>query len=418
VTAEHGLHARGRNCRWESRRDRTKLTPLNILFVTSRLPGGFQGDRVRAYHQLRLLGQRHRVTLVAFAGPRERPPVPLEVSCARVVTIPLSRPRSIAALLRRGLSSLPLQVAIYEHGPMRRAIAEEVRREAYDVAHIQLARMAPYLGELSSLPRVVDLVDALSLNMQRRACHDRTLWGCIARLEAARLVGYERAICREADRALVGSPADREALGSPPALAVVTSGVDLAAFPYQPHNREPRTIILSGNMGYFPNVEAALWLAEAILPIVERAVDDVRLCIVGARPHRRIRRLARRHPRIALAGDVEEVGAHLRRATVAVAPIRAGSGQQLKVLEAMASGTPVVATTLAAAGIEARDGEHLLVADAPEAFARHVVRVLRDPTLAGFLAANGRRLVEERYTWERSVGELERIYRDVSARAR
>jgi sugar transferase (PEP-CTERM/EpsH1 system associated) len=393
---------------------------LNILFVTSRLPGRFQGDRVRAYHQLRLLGRRHRITLVSFASPPELAAGPAAVGAlgARVVTVPLTRSRMAASLFRGGLSRLPLQVALYEHRGMRRAIGEALRHEAYDLAHVQLARMAPYLSELRSLPRVVDLVDALSLNMQRRARDDRGPWRWGAGLEAKRLAQYERIICDSVDQALVGSAIDREALGAPPKLAIVTSGVDLAEFPYQQAGREPETVILSGNMGYFPNVQAALWLGQVILPLIERAVPGVKVEIVGARPDRRIQQLARRNPRIRVTGQVEDVSAYLRRATVAVAPMRAGSGQSLKALEAMASGTPVVATTLAAGGIEARHGEHLLIADTPDAFAAHVVRVLRTPTLAGALAASGRRLVVDRYTWEHSVAKLEGIYCKVAARPR
>jgi polysaccharide biosynthesis protein PslH len=392
---------------------------LNILFVTSRLPGRFQGDRVRAYHQLRLLGRRHRITLVAFAGPHELASGAggaLEPFCARVVTIALNRSRRAASLLRGGLSRLPLQVALYEDRRMRRAIADALRHQAYDVAHVQLARMAPYLSELRSMPRVVDLVDALSLNMQRRAGHDRGPWRWVAALEAKRLGHYERVICDSVDRALVGSPIDREALGAPPNVAVVTSGVDLDDFPYQQAGREPATVIFSGNMRYFPNVQAALWFGQVILPLIERAMSGVKVDIVGVRPDRRILRLARHNPRITVTGRIEDMSVHLRRATVAVAPMQAGSGQQLKVLEAMASGTPVVATTLAAGGIEARHGEHLLIADAPELFAAEVVRMLSDRTLAGTLAASARRLVEDRYTWERSVAELEGIYRAVAAR--
>lgn len=392
-----------------------RLGRLNILFLTSRLPGGLQGNRVRAYHQIRILGRRHRITLVSFASPAEyaRGPGVLDELCARVVMVPWSVCGMALAVLRRSLSRLPLQAALYESHRMRQAIEQALRADRHDVAHVQLVRMVPYLDAVRSLPRVVDLVDALSLNMERRARHDRGAWRWAARLEAARLSHYERAACDAADRALVGSPADREALGSPPKLTVVTSGVDLAEFPYARDGREPDTVIFSGNMGYFPNVEAALWLGRTILPAIGGAVPGVRLSIVGTRPDRRVRQLARHDPRITVTGHVDTVLPHLRRSAVAVAPMRAGSGQQLKVLEAMAAGTPVVATTLAARGIEARHGEHLLVADDPAAFAAHVVSLLRDRRLAGDLAAGGRRLVEERYTWERSVADLERVYRAV-----
>jgi glycosyltransferase involved in cell wall biosynthesis len=318
------------------------------------------------------------------------------------------------AVVRRAASRLPLQVALYEDARMRHAIREVRRAERHDVAHVQMVRMAPYLEELGPLPRVVDLVDALSLNMERRARHDRGWWRWGARLEARRLARYERVVCDSVDRAVVGSPRDAEALGWPSKLAVVTSGVDLEAFVDTGAGRDPHTVIFSGNMGYFPNVQAALWLGRSILPVVARSIPGVRLRIVGARPHRRIRALARHDPRITVTGQVDTIASHLGRATVAVAPMQAGSGQPFKMLEAMASGTPVVATTLAVSGIEARHGEHLFVADDSVAFAAAVVRLLGDRKVAGDLAANARRLIETRYSWEGSVAALEDIYRSVT----
>jgi glycosyltransferase involved in cell wall biosynthesis len=327
--------------------------------------------------------------------------------------VPLSLPRAAVALLRRGLSAHPLQVAIHESRLMRRAIRAARETEAFDVAHVQLVRMAPYLDDIRPLPHVVDLVDALSLNMERRARHDRGVGRWLARLEGRRLGRYERTVCDAVDRALVGSATDRQALGSPPKLAVVTSGVDLTEFPRQHGGREPATVIFAGNMGYFPNVLAARWLGGTILPTVAREVPGVRLRIVGARPDPEVLSMARRDARITVVAGPEHIAPHLGRAAVAVAPMQAGSGQQLKVLEAMASGTPVVATTIAAGGVEARHGEHLLVADEPEAFAAHVVRLLIEPMLAAGLADRARGLVESRYTWDRSVAELERIYESV-----
>ena len=388
---------------------------MNILFLTSRLPGRWQGDRLRAYHQLRILARTHRVTLLTFADSRERAQglgAAAEL-CERVVAVPASPGRMAVSLARGGVAGRPLQVALYESAAMRAAIRKALHAQRYDVAHIQLVRMAPYLANVLPLPHVVDLVDALSLNMARRARHDRGLWRFIAGVEFRRLAPYERALAGSVDHALVSSRLDHEALGGSPRLSVVPNGVDGEEFAYARDGRQPDTVIFSGNLGYFPNVDAVLWLAEAILPWLERAAPGVRIHVVGARPHPRILRLARGQPRITVSPDVEHMAPYLRRAAVAVAPMRSGSGQQYKVLEAMACGTPVVATSLASSGIEACHAEHLLVADDPRALADHVVRVLRDPRLAADLAERARRLVEERYTWERSVMQLERLYRSV-----
>jgi sugar transferase (PEP-CTERM/EpsH1 system associated) len=395
-----GRHARGR--------------ALNILFLTTRPPGrSLQGYRVRAFHQLRILSRHHRITLLSFADAGIRSPMTVAAAgfCERVITVPLGRGQMAKNLLRRGMrASLPLQTAIYETDAMRQAIRQVLARERFDLVHVQLARMASYLDEVASVPRVLDFVDALSLNMRRRCEHDRGMSRWAACVEARRVGRYERAICRAVDRALVSSAVDRGAIGCPPGLETLTNGVDLGEFPFAEGGREPGTVIFSGNMGYFPNVNAVLWFHRSVWPLVRRLVPAARLRVVGARPARAIRRLVRQDSTVEVSGAVEHIGPHLARAAVAVAPLLAGSGQPLKVLEAMASGTPVVATSLAAAGLEARHGEHALIADDPRVFAEHIARVLSDPGLAARLAAHGRRLVEDRYTWEDSVGRLEAIY--------
>jgi glycosyltransferase involved in cell wall biosynthesis len=261
------------------------------------------------------------------------------------------------------------------------------------------------------IPGVIDLIDALSLNMQRRRLHDRSPLRWAAALESRRLARYERVLCSRWKRALVVSETDRAVIGEFPTLLVNSNGVDLTRFRPRADGRDPRRIVFTGNLGYFPNVDALTWFVDSVLPIVLRAMPGLSFAMVGARPARTVRRLARRDPRIVLEGRVDDLQPALARSAVAVAPMRAGSGQKLKVLEAMACGVPVVATARAASGIDADPGRHLLVADAPARFAHEILRLLREPALAAALSSAGRQLVEQRYGWERSVGELEAVYR-------
>ena len=181
--------------------------------------------------------------------------------------------------------------------------------------------------------------------------------------------------------------------------------------PSRARDREPATIVFTGNMGYFPNVNAAVWFAREVLPRVREVRPEARFLIVGTRPARAVRDLAK-DPAVVVTGRVEDVGPYLRRATLAVAPMRSGSGQQFKILEAMASGAPVVATAAEAEQVGAEPGRELLVADEAAAFAAAVVALLNDPARARGLAERARRLVEERFTWRRSVDALEAVYRE------
>jgi glycosyltransferase involved in cell wall biosynthesis len=210
--------------------------------------------------------------------------------------------------------------------------------------------------------------------------------------------------------ASVVSVVDRDAIGAAERLGVVPNGVDLATLPFQRDRRDPATIVLTGNMGYFSNVNAACWFAERVHPLVRRSVPEARFLVIGARPAARVRRLARADSSVGVLGFVEDLRSHLCSATVAVAPMQAGAGQQFKVLEAMASGTPVVATPVAAEALEAGGDDGLLVAGTAEAFAQAVVSLVRDPGRAARLAAQARRFVESHYTWERSTGHLEELH--------
>jgi sugar transferase (PEP-CTERM/EpsH1 system associated) len=383
------------------------LALVRILFVVPRHPfPPHRGDRVRAWHQLRVLARRHEVTLLALERPAAGAAVPDGV---RVVTAEIPAARRAVSLARHLVSDLPLQAALFDVPSARDAVATLVE-EGFDLAHLQLVRLAPLAPLVCSVPCVVDFVDALSLNIARRAERDvpplRPLW----RLEAARLRRAERALLDRVGQGVVVSEADRAAMGGDERLAVVPNGVDGAAFAFEGRPRDNADILFAGNLGYFANADAATWFAREVFPRLRARAPRARLRIVGARPPRAVRALSGLDG-VAVAGEVPDMAAHVRAARVAVAPLRAGSGQQSKVLEAMACGTPVVASRLAASGMEAAHEEHLLVADGAEATASAVLRLIEDAPLCARLAANGRRLVEERYTWERSVEGLEAAYR-------
>jgi glycosyltransferase involved in cell wall biosynthesis len=191
---------------------------------------------------------------------------------------------------------------------------------------------------------------------------------------------------------------------------VNSNAVDLRRFAPQADDRLRDAIVFSGNLGYFPNVDGVVWFAREVLPRIRAEVPSASLTIAGARPARAVRQLAALGPHVAVLGPVPDLAPHIARASVAVAPLRAGSGQSLKVLEAMACRTPTVATRRAVDGLAVEDGTHLLLADDVEEFARQVVRLLRDRALAERLAAAGRALVEARYDWEASVAALDAIY--------
>ena len=382
---------------------------MKVLFLVTRLPvPPWRGDQVRAYHHLRLLARAHEITCCALLT--RPPPAPLraevEALGVRLVVVRLGVLGAVPALARALVGDArPLQVLLYARRRGAAAVARLGTTHGFDVAHAQLVRAAPYLPRDGHPPVVIDLIDALSANFARRAARERGPAGAVAAWEAARLARFEARLVAETASVLVVSEAERAALGGQ-GVTVVPNGVDPVAFPYREDGRPAARVVFAGNLGYFPNVDAARWLARDIFPRIRDALPAAELRLVGARPARAVRALADA-PGVSLAAGVPAMAPELAAATVAVVPMRAGSGLQNKVIEAMAVGTPVVTTPRATAALEVRPGEHLLVADDAAGLAAAALDLLRAPGRARVLARAARALVERRYRWEDSAAGVD-----------
>lgn len=390
---------------------------MRILFTTARFPyPPLRGDQVRAYHQLRILGRRHAVTLLSATREKIAPDALRHVEdfCTQVIVEPLTTVRALRGLGRLVVGDpRPVQTQLYS-GVGGHALRSLLTGGSFDLLHAQLVRTAGWLPldpMPARMPIVIDLVDALSASYRRRLEIEQRWWKRTAlSFEARRLERYEADLVSRGANCVLVSDRDRRDLGVPTdQVAVNANGVDLVAFSFAADSRDRNGIVFVGNLGYAPNSDGIHWFTDEVLPRVQGSLPDVELRIVGPRAGRRVRRLARRRG-VEIAGVVPDVHAALSASAVAVAPLRVAAGIQNKILEAMASGVPVVATGAAVAGLNVRANEHVLVADEPREFARAVELLLRRPDLRARLAASARELVERGYSWEASVEELEELY--------
>lgn len=171
---------------------------------------------------------------------------------------------------------------------------------------------------------------------------------------------------------------------------------------------EPIDLLMVGSLGYYPNADGALFLCRDILPRLARGGPRPRLAIVGSKPPASVRALGER-PGVRVLADVPDVAPYYAAARIVVVPIRAGGGSRIKILEAFAQGRPVVATSIGAEGLAVVDRRHLLIADSAGEFAAAIERLLAEPTLAADLVQGARRLVDERYSFERVAREIEAL---------
>ncbi|MCL4707514.1 TIGR03087 family PEP-CTERM/XrtA system glycosyltransferase [bacterium] len=391
---------------------------MKILFLTSRVPyPPLGGDRLRAFHFIKALSQQHRVTLLSFAaGPDEMVNLhPLVKYVERFETVMLDPRRSYLNCLAGLFSRKPLQVHYYRSDEMRSLIRANLAREDFDLIFVHLARMADYIHEMNGLPKIMDLTDALSMNYERSAALQRpnhlSAYNLAQKVESRRIRNYEAQVVDWFDCNLLISPVDRDYLSRFTAankVQVIGPAVDLSYFHYGSGQYDPNTIVFMGKMSTFPNRDAALYFYEEIFPLVLRRFPKMRLNIVGIEPGAEILAL-RRHPNVTVTGYVPDVRPYLQKAALSICPMRTGAGAKNKVLESLAAGTPVVATSLGVEGIALRPEEDALVADTPHVFADAIARLVENPGMRQQLSRNGRRLIEEKYSWELVLTQLNEL---------
>ncbi len=379
--------------------------------MTSRFPFPVEkGDKLRAYHQIRLLSQRHEVHLVALShGPVPQEAIEaMSVLCASVQIFRVKRWLLPVQMLMGWLEGLPLQVSFFLDRTIKRAVQYHIIQVQPDHVICQLIRAAPYVRALP-FPKTLDYMDVFSEGMYQLARKYR-LFGFFLRQEAGRLAAFERTVYKDFDRHTIISRQDRDRLKLATAerVAVVPNGVDERFSTYTGVRQPAHDIVFVGNLGYGPNIGAATLLVDHILPGLQASGQHVSLLLAGARPSRRVRALARR-PGVTVSGWMADIREAYAAGRIFAAPMMTGLGLQNKILEAMAMGLPCVTTTMVNNAIGARGGEEILIADDAEGFTRTILLLLEDGAFRERVAAAGREFVLANYGWADQVGKLEEV---------
>ncbi len=358
-----------------------RVGTVRILVVTARPPWPpRRGDQARVAGLVAHLADRHQVRVVALH------PAGIEAASAPAGT-PLTICRT--SLLQQGVAlarhlDRPLQVAIHSLERFATEVDRVAQLHRPEVVLVVLSRLACLLPRFPGVPVVLDFIDSLSLNMARRG-ERQPLLAPLFRLEAQRMAAWERWALQQVRRGVTVCHRDAAAIaGSSEELlrrmAVVPFGVPVPEVPPRPRGATG-VILLSGNLGYFPTVDGALWFVREVWPRLSVAAPSPRWWLAGARPAKSLRRLARR-PGISLFADPEVLTPFFAQAAVAAVPLRCGSGTPIKLLEAMAQGVPVVSTPQAVAGLDHLPPQAITVAEDAASFAAAIAHLLGDPAAA------------------------------------
>lgn len=401
---------------------------MKILFIVPYVPTLV---RVRPYNLIKYLSSLgHDVNVLAISSDiSDKDAVEYLKECGcKVDVIRLTKFRSFRNCISAFLRSEPLQASYCWHPEFAQnawnLVNSHSNKPGFDIVHVEHLRGVRYALHLKSLgvdiPILWDSVDCISLLFRQTIPKSARLFNrLIAKVELPRTERFEAFATKQVDRTIVTSILDRSALLSltnskkPKQIDILPNGVDLDYFKPDPAVRiEPDTLIVSGKMSYHANISMVSNLVNNIMPLIWDHRPKTQLCIVGKDPPRLVNKLAD-HENIQVTGTVMDIRPYIQKAMVALAPLTYGAGIQNKVLEAMACGTPVVASSKAIAAIDVVKGRDILVADDPQEYAKLVIRVLEDSEYRYKISEFGRSYVVQFHDWERIVQRLVKIYHDV-----
>lgn len=402
----------------------TSARPLRVVMVDEELPyPPTSGKRIRTLNLTLRLAKRHQLTYICHrnADSEEVRQAAsffadhgVETAVVDRPTPPKSGPRFYLRLVANLVSPLPYSVATHTSKPLRQALADHAAQHPVDVWHCEWTPYAEALRGIAYHRRVVMAHNVESLIWQRyfeTETHPLRRW-YIAR-QWRKFQRFERRALAEAEHTIAVSEADARRFREDfaiPNVDIVENGVDTDYFQPQSIRRETNRILFLGSLDWRPNLDAVRQMLKCVFPAVRAAEPSARLCLVGRNPSPALRRQIADVPGVELHGSVPDVRPYLAHCGLLVVPLRIGGGSRLKILEALACGTPVVSTRIGAEGLCLEAGRDLTVVEGIDELPPALISAIRDPKTMRTQAENGRRYVVAHYDWDRLAEQMERVW--------
>lgn len=395
---------------------------MKVLMITPYLPFPLvSGGQIRTYNLLKNLSSKHEITLASFIrDPSEEKYLnELKPFCKKVILFKRRKAWSPLNILLSAVTPYPFLVSIYYGISVKKKIQKELEEQNYNLIHAETFYVMPNIPKTNVPILLVEQV--IEYLVYQRFVESLPKFALFLKLplmfDVAKIRMWERTYWKKAKRLAAMSQEDKKfILNSDPSLEVdvVANGVDIDFFAKTKRVKTiAPTVLFVGNFKWLPNRDATKFLVEEIWPKIKSQIPQAKLWIVGRNPPKDIIAYAREN--IVVDADVEDIRTAYGSADVLLAPIRNGRGTKYKILEAMATKTPIVGTRLAIEGINITSGKEAYVASNAQELAEKTVKVLKNPKIGAQLAQNAYSLVAGDYNWRKISGKLDEVYRKVGA---
>jgi len=387
---------------------------LNILYICHRFPyPPKRGGKIRPFNMIQHLSKKHNVTVVSIVRSEEeaKEGEGLKDFCNKYIMVKLNNKLSWLRTILNLLTTKPSSFGFFYSPEMKKILINEYTRNHYDLIFVHCSSVAPYVAENKSVPKIIDFGDMDSQKWLDYSKFKSFPLSLGYKLEGTKLEAEEKRLAKLFTYSSCTTRAEFETLASYNVTKNIfwfPNGVDYEYFKPSNNTYKKYTICFIGRMDYYPNQECMFRFCKDVFPIVKEKVPDAKLTIIGANPTKKIMELENL-PGVKVTGSVDDVRPYVLESAVNVAPLNIARGTQNKILESMAMGVPVIASSLAANGIDAIAGEHLLVADSAEEYVNAILQLFSNPLERNRLSRQGRERMLSHHDWEHSMKKLDML---------
>jgi len=390
---------------------------MRILFVCHRWPfPPKRGGKIRPFNIISHLARNHDVTVASLVRSDEEREegAGLRDYCSETIEGSMGQAAAWARMIGRLPTSTPSSMGYFYSPELRRAVREAVDKQTFDLVFVHCSSVAQYVADIRGVPKILDFGDMDSQKWLAYRKHQPFPLSLGYLLEGVKLEREEKRLAQQFDLCTCTTRQEfetLEAFDTGTELAWFPNGVDHKYFHPSDKPAEAGVISFVGRMDYYPNQLAVRQFCAEVFPRIRARREGAEFVVIGANPSKEIRRLSLIDG-VTVTGSVPDVRPHVWRSAVNVAPLTIARGTQNKILEAMAMGVPVISSSLAASGVDAISGEHLMTADTPEDVAECTIELLDDSRKRCALAAAGRERVISNHDWKNSMSRLDTILED------